>query len=99
MRSRQLLHFDVLDEGDLALVQALLLLAQYLQSTQSPSRCWNVVGMACRIAQGLGLYLNEGDEQYSALELQMRRRTWHGCILLDMFVFHNPGPLDEKQHL
>ncbi|RFU27492.1 hypothetical protein B7463_g8838, partial [Scytalidium lignicola] len=82
-RARRLFQIDVLDDGNLGLVQALLILAQYLQSTNLPNRCWNIVGLACRVAQALGLHLQEGDESRSQLALEIRRRTWHGCVLLD----------------
>jgi hypothetical protein len=85
-RSRRLFHIDILDRGNLALVQALLIMAQYLQSTNLPNRCWNVVGLACRVAQGLGLHLQDGDESRSQLTVEIRRRTWHGCVLLDTYV-------------
>jgi hypothetical protein len=85
-RSRRLSHIDILDRGNLALVQTLLTMAQYLQSTNLPNRCWNVVGLACRVAQGLGLHLQAGDESRSRLAVEIRRRTWHGCVLLDTYV-------------
>ena len=83
-RSKQLLRIDVLDEGDLALIQTLLIVAQFLQSTQFPNRCWNVVGLACRMAQGLGLYLDGANESRPFVEVEMRRRTWYGCVTLDL---------------
>jgi hypothetical protein len=83
-RSKQLLRIDVLDEGNLALIQTLLIVAQFLQSTQFPNRCWNVVGLACRMAQGLGLYLDGADESRPFAEVEMRRRTWYGCVTLDL---------------
>jgi hypothetical protein len=83
-RSKQLLRIDILDEGSLALIQTLLIVAQYLQSTQFPNRCWNVVGLACRMAQGLGLHLDGVNENRSFLEVEMMRRTWYGCVTLDL---------------
>lgn len=84
LRSKQLLHIDILDEGGLALIQTLLIVAQYLQSTQFPNRCWNLVGLACRMAQGLGLYMDSTNESRLFLEVEMRRRTWYGCVTLDL---------------
>jgi hypothetical protein len=83
-RSKQLLRIDVLDEGSLALIQTLLIVAQFLQSTQFPNRCWNVVGLACRMAQGLGLYLDNPVSKRSFVDIEMRRRTWYGCVTLDL---------------
>lgn len=83
-RSKQLLHIDVLNEGSLALIQMLLIVAQFLQSTQFPNRCWNVVGLACKMAQGLGLYMDSTNDSRPFLEVEMRRRTWYGCVTLDL---------------
>ena len=84
-RSLDLLLANILGDGSLALVQALLIVAQYLQSTNLPSRCWNVVGLALRVAQGLGLYVDESNKNASPLETEIRRRTWHGCLMLDTY--------------
>jgi hypothetical protein len=91
-RAKQVLRIDIVDEGNLALIQTLLIMAQYLQSTRYPNHCWNVVGLAVRMAQGLGLCVDSdgnGDEEASTekepfLEVQMRRRTWYGCVTLDL---------------
>ncbi|PYH97146.1 hypothetical protein BO71DRAFT_145754 [Aspergillus ellipticus CBS 707.79] len=84
-RSKILIQrIDVFEKGDLSLIQALLVNAHYLQSTQLADRCWNVIGLACRLAQSIGLHSTEHDDQWSFAELQMRRRTWYGCIMLDL---------------
>lgn len=86
-RARELLHFDVLDSGSIELVQALALMGQYLQSTKYPNRCWNVVGLAIRVAQGLGMHMEATSQnRASIIEREMWRRTWHGCIVLDRIV-------------
>lgn len=86
-RARELLHFDLLDTGNLELVQALALMGQYLQSTKHPNRCWNVVGLAIRVAQGMGLHLEcTSQNRPTVLEREMYRRAWHGCIVLDRIV-------------
>ena len=82
-RARHLLRLDYLDHGDIALVQALLIMAHYLQSTNLPTRCWNVSGLALRMAQGLGLHL-EVESEMPPLLREMRRRVWYGCICLDV---------------
>ncbi|KAA8911525.1 fungal-specific transcription factor domain-containing protein [Sphaerosporella brunnea] len=86
-RSRLLLHVDILGSGSILLVQALLLMGQYLQSTKYPNRCWNVAGLAIRVAQGLGMHLDTTSaNRKSVVEREVWRRTWHGCILLDRVV-------------
>ena len=81
---RHLLLFEVLDSTSLSLVQMLCLTGVYLQSTQHANRCWNSVGLAIRVAQSLGLHLNEvGGRKIPQLEREMRRRVWHTCVVLD----------------
>lgn len=78
-----LLHSDLLDDSNLSLVQALLLVIEYLQSTQKVNKTWSLVASACAMAQGLGLHLSHNDSRYSVLEIEMRRRAWHGCVFYD----------------
>ncbi|CAH0046917.1 unnamed protein product [Clonostachys solani] len=82
-RSRHLMRLDFLDHGDLSTIQALLILARYLQNTGLSTRCWNVVGTAHRMAQGLGLHLEIGTGTASELETDIRRRVWHSCVCLE----------------
>lgn len=77
-------HIDLLGRGDLSLVQALLLNAHYLQSTSYADRCWNVIGVACRMAEGIGLHSTDYDSRWSYEELQMKRYIWHSCVMLDV---------------
>ncbi|KAJ4317239.1 hypothetical protein N0V84_007458 [Fusarium piperis] len=82
-RAKQDIGLDLLDMNDLSVVQTLLLVALVLQGTPFPDRCWNSVGVACRVAQGLGLHsMLKYDAQESRV-WQVRRRTWHGCVVLD----------------
>jgi hypothetical protein len=83
-RSKNLLAVDMMDRGSIAVVQTLLLNGQYLQSTFCPQRCWNCIGVACRIAQGLGLHVDPAPMQKSSLGQEMRRRVWYACMMLDM---------------
>lgn len=88
-RGKAFVGLDFLDMHNVGVVQALLLMALLLQSTPFPSRCWNSVGVACRVAQGLGLHTETGRTSRPALEMEIRRRTWHGCVVLDMYVSHH----------
>jgi hypothetical protein len=93
-RAKRLLDLDVLGSTSVALVQVLLLMGQYLQTRDISSSCWNIVGLAIRVAQGMGLQYKPGqrrttwlDESQAPdqLEEEMRKRTWSGCILLDRY--------------
>jgi hypothetical protein len=83
-RGKGFVGLDFIDMNNLGVVQALLLMAVLLQSTPFPSRCWNSVGLACRVAQGLGLHAESDRTSRPPLETEIRRRTWHGCVVLDM---------------
>jgi hypothetical protein len=83
LRAKQYVNLDLVDADNIGVVQALLVIAQLLQATSYPSRCWNSVGLACRIAQGLGLHSNQPASGSHPLELEMQRRVWHGCVMMD----------------
>lgn len=85
-RAKDLLVNEILSGGSIALVQALLLAGQYLHSTQYPTQCWNSIGLAGRIAIGLGLHSESTSGMKTHLELEIRRRVWYGCLQMDMYV-------------
>ncbi|KAH7110674.1 fungal-specific transcription factor domain-containing protein [Dactylonectria macrodidyma] len=86
-KSRQLSNFDALDSASLPLVQMWLLTGIYLQSTRHANRCWNSIGLAIRVAQGLGLHVDPGVRKTtSQLEREVRRRVWHTCVNLDRLL-------------
>ena len=87
VRARETLNFNVWQAGSIQSVQAFLLLAQYLQSTNEPHQCWIVVGLAVRTAQSLGLHLPETSEGVPSPRLrELLRKIWHGCVLMDRFL-------------
>lgn len=90
-RAKDLLHFNLWDTGSAGLIQCLLLMAQYLQSTDSAHQCWIVTGLAIRNAQSLGLHLAGTIVRLRGLhEQQLARKLWHGCVLMDRFVRRLP---------
>ena len=95
-RSKKLIPFDELDTSSLSIVQLLLLTGMYLQSTRYLDRCWNTIGLALRIAQGLGLHI---DKRTSAIESQkqreMRRRVWYICVMMDRYTCLSERRLQE----
>lgn len=82
-RVRRLLDGDILDNSSISLVQVLLLVSHYLLTTQYPTRCYNMIGLACRMAVGLGLHLDKPGAGHTDTETQMRRRLWHGCVQME----------------
>ncbi|KAK9452440.1 fungal-specific transcription factor domain-containing protein [Dipodascopsis uninucleata] len=86
-RSRKIMKFEYLSSGSLMLIQALLLMGQYLQATHSPTECWNIVGLAIRVAQGLGLHHESRIlQRRNIIEQQLSRRLWFGCVVMDRMV-------------
>jgi len=86
-RAQDLLNLDLWDVGSTELIQCLLLMGQYLQSTNSPHQCWMIIGLAVRVAQGLGLHLPKTSfDIQGSRERELTRRIWHGCILMDRCV-------------
>lgn len=103
-KARDLCHLDLLDDGSLAVIQTLLIMTQYLQSTPFPNRCWNCIGITCRLAQSLGLYVEtlQAVKRMSPLEVEMRRRVWYGCVTLDAVVsmtLGRPLMLSNSNHI
>lgn len=83
-RSRTVLLYDILGSTSVSVVQWLLLSGVYLQSTSFANHCWNSVGLAVRLAQNLGMHLENGDRRSeSQLDREMGRRVWHTCVVLD----------------
>lgn len=83
-RMRHLLRIDIVDKGDLGHVQVLLITSHCALSGEHPMRCYNIVGLACRIAVGLGLNSERYAEQRSTKENEIRRRVWYGCLQMEM---------------
>lgn len=84
LRGKTHIGLDLLDVKSIGVVQSLLLTTLYLQSTPYPNRCWISIGVACRLAQGLGLHQAIGSITKDPLELEIRRCTWYGCVTMDM---------------
>ncbi|TDZ29175.1 Sorbicillinoid biosynthetic cluster transcription factor 2 [Colletotrichum spinosum] len=99
-QSLKLVSVDTLDHSSLQVVQLLLLRGVHLHYTSYADRCWNTVGLASRVAQGLGLH-SESDRPGAASQLrrEMRRRVWHCCLTLDRLTattFGRPVLLSRK---
>ncbi|KAK2749281.1 hypothetical protein FQN55_003606 [Onygenales sp. PD_40] len=86
-RAKELLHFNLWENDSVGLIQCLLIMGQYLQSTNSAHQCWIVIGLAIRIAQSLGLHLPQTATQFrDPRDHQLARKIWHGCVLMDRVV-------------
>ena len=87
-----LLQPTLLQNWTLQHVQALLLGARYLQGTSCGDECWNVLGLAIRIAQGLRLHQEPPDTDSPPLR-ETKRRIWYSAYTLDQhwsMVYERP---------
>lgn len=74
---------SVFEVGNLALVQALLLLSNYTQKRNKPNTGWNYLGLAVRMALSLGLHKEFPEWKISLLQREVRRRVWWGIYIFD----------------
>ncbi|KAF2099948.1 hypothetical protein NA57DRAFT_55880 [Rhizodiscina lignyota] len=85
-RAQTLLFSGMLHSGTVELVQALLLMGQYYHNGLELNTCWTIVGMAIRVAQGLGLHICPGSSSYDPIDREVRKRTWWGCYIQDRLL-------------
>src|SRR5258708_6117676 len=62
----QSLSLEVMQRGSLSLVQAIALMANYLQKRNKPNSGFTLLGVAMNMAQGLGLHREFSDTAISA---------------------------------
>ncbi|CAG7951477.1 unnamed protein product [Penicillium salamii] len=99
LRAKRFVNLDLLDIGTIGVVQTLLIVSLLLQSTPYPNRCWNAIGLACRAGQGLGLHETTTHSSWKPLETEIRRRTWHSCVIMDMIVSMTHGRPSMTSHI
>ncbi|KAI0177201.1 fungal-specific transcription factor domain-containing protein [Pestalotiopsis sp. NC0098] len=80
-------------------VQTLLLMGLYLQGTNRSVKTWNIHGLAVKAAFHLGLHFNDPSRKFSAIDREIRARTWFGCVVLDRtlsMTFGRPSAIPEN---
>ncbi|ETS83703.1 hypothetical protein PFICI_05579 [Pestalotiopsis fici W106-1] len=80
-------------------VQTLLLMGLYLQGTNRSVKTWNIHGLAVKAAFHLGLHSNDFSRKFSAIDREIRARTWFGCIVLDRtlsMTFGRPSAIPDN---
>ncbi|OKO97878.1 hypothetical protein PENSUB_9804 [Penicillium subrubescens] len=96
-RAKELLQFNLWDTGSAGLIQCLLLMAQYLQSTDYSHQCWICTGLSIRNAQSLGIHLPQTIANIrTPSERQLARKIWHGCVLMDRGAVPLPITVDDE---
>ncbi|KXT06835.1 hypothetical protein AC578_7295 [Pseudocercospora eumusae] len=74
----------------------LLVQCFYLFASCQTERCWTTLGVALKIAQCLGLHVEEEhpprrQSTTSKIERELRRRAWHACYVLDCMLSLQTG--------
>ncbi|KAI0191101.1 fungal-specific transcription factor domain-containing protein [Astrocystis sublimbata] len=83
-QARSILSFNILEVGNITLVQALALISNYEQKRNKPNSGYNYSGLALRVAMGLGLHKEFRGWDISPLALEMRRRTWWSLCVFEV---------------
>ncbi|OQU98796.1 Fungal specific transcription factor domain-containing protein [Cladophialophora immunda] len=81
-RARNIVFAHIFKEGNLELVQALLLMCHYLQGTLELTECWSLSGLMIRTSISIGLHQNPSPAM-SAVEREVSKRVWWGCFVID----------------
>ncbi len=77
------LSADILQRGSLPLVQALTLLANYLQKRNKPNSGFILLGVAMNMAQAIGLHREFSDSSIGPFTMEIRRRVWWTLFVFD----------------
>lgn len=80
-----LLQPNILRDWKLEHVQALLIGARYLQGSSCANECWNILGLAIRIAYGLRLHKEPPATDPRPLR-ETKRRIWYAAYTLDVLL-------------
>ncbi|RDL34365.1 uncharacterized protein BP5553_07493 [Venustampulla echinocandica] len=82
--ARSHLSIDDLQSGNISLVQSLTLMSNYLQKRNKPNSGYNYLGLALRMAMGLGLYKEFPGWDIKPLQMEIRRRVWWTLFVFDI---------------
>lgn len=83
-KAKRIVFAQMFRQESLELVQSLLMMCQYLQSTLELNQCWSLVGLMTRTAISLGLHFNPpASEPLTTIEREVRKRVWWGCFMID----------------
>jgi transcriptional regulatory protein GAL4 len=74
----------MLEVGNLTLMQSLTLISNYLQKRDRPNSSYNCLGLAVRMAFGLGLHKDFPQWKSNPLHEEIRRRTWWCLYIFDV---------------
>ncbi|ETN45964.1 uncharacterized protein HMPREF1541_00146 [Cyphellophora europaea CBS 101466] len=78
------MSIDMFETGNITLVQALTLISNYVQKRNKPNSGYNYLGLAKRMALGIGLHKEFRDWHSKPLMLETRRRVWYCLYIFDV---------------
>ena len=74
-----------------SVVQALAVMTQYLQGSSRSAQTWRLHGLLVQAAFQMGVHSEEDiSANVSAFEKEVRKRTWHTCIVIDRYATIRP---------
>jgi transcriptional regulatory protein GAL4 len=92
------MSIDMLETGNLTLVQALTLMSNYVQKRNKPNSGYNYMGLAKRMAMGIGLHKEFPAWRSKPMALEVRRRVYWCLYVFDVgAVITFSRPLDMPQ--
>lgn len=74
--ARSGMSIRMLESGSVDTVQALSLMGNYLQKRDRPNTAYNLIGLASRMALGLGMHREVSDSSPDTLARERRRHIW-----------------------
>lgn len=93
--AKQRMNIDMLETGNLTLVQALVLISNYVQKRNRPNSGYNYMGLAKRMAWGLALHKEFPAWKMQPFKLELRKRVWWTLYIFDVgAVITFSRPLD-----
>lgn len=81
---KSLMHVNYLEHGNLTLIRALTLIANYLQKNDMPNSGYNYTGLATRMAIGIGLHKEFPASRMPPHQTESRRRVWWCLTVFDV---------------
>ncbi|RAL00761.1 fungal specific transcription factor domain-containing protein [Aspergillus ibericus CBS 121593] len=84
---------EMMEMGNMALVQALALMSVYLRKKYKFNSSYNYLGLANRVAMGIGLYKDFSSSSGAPFSQEMRRRVWwclYTLSLEDSIAYSRP---------
>jgi hypothetical protein len=90
-RAKILVLSSLFQAASIDLVQALLLMGQYLHTSLELDNSLTVVGLAIRMAQSLGLHLDTTTSTLKVMDQEVRKRVWWGCFVIDRLLSMKVG--------